>query len=151
MSTPDKLKLHALCIETLHNKLSELKRAITNVQDSIETEEGSTAGDKYQTSRAMDQIELERLQKQEADLKKMLQVLNRLNNSSPSPTVQLGSLVQLNGMFCYLSAPLGLVKYGDSEIRVISPVSPLGRLMIGKKKGEDFDFQGNSFQITDII
>jgi transcription elongation GreA/GreB family factor len=151
MSAPDKSTLHALCIETLDQRLDTLKQAIINVQDSIETEEGSTAGDKYQTSRAMDQIELERLQQQQSDLIRMKQLLKRLGDQPLSKQVQAGSLVLLNDDYCYLCVPLGMVKLNDLSIRVISPASPLGRLMAGKVEGDSFDFQLKNYQIKSIL
>jgi len=74
--------------------MDELKSAITKVQESIVNEENSTAGNKFETARAMGQEELDRINRQMSVLVKEYNILSQINLDRPCDSVQLGAVVK---------------------------------------------------------
>ena len=72
-----KHKLYQACLEFTDTQISTLKSAIKATQQSANEETKSTAGDKYETGRAMAQLEVEKFQSQLAEALKMKQKYNK--------------------------------------------------------------------------
>ena len=80
-----------------------------------------------------------------------LEELYRLQTIKDTPpTVQEGALVQLGSAWFLLAVSVGQVKVGDKSVFLLSKNSPLGDLLVGKKKGEAIQFRGKPQSITEI-
>lgn len=68
-------------------------------------------------------------------------------------TVGPGSLVAVTSetSLAYFVLPfVGGVDLDDGRVRVVSTVSPLGQLLLGKGEGDDVTFNGRSFEILSV-
>lgn len=135
---------------TLNNKCTELLDSINSIRQSQVNETKSSAGDKFETSREMMQVELDKNQAQMAKAQKMLHQLLQIDLNKKHITCEFGSLVKTNNGFFLLGIPLGKVNYGEQTIFVISLASPLGQFMLNKKKKETFQFQNINYIIQEI-
>ena len=128
-------------INTIKQKLSDkekgLAEAIKMVQDSSNNNSKSTAGDKHDTERAMAQLEIEKLQKQYAVLIEDIKQFNKSEKGGLSETVSLGSLVQLNHMFLFISCGLGKIDVDNKTVFSVSLEAPIAKQIIGKKIGDE--------------
>jgi len=138
------------CIAKAQMQLQDLRSAMQKVKESIEGEEKSSAGDKYETARAMAQKEMERLGPQLEKAKLDLTILSNIPRDSSVAVVQLGSLVQTTGMHLFLSIPLGRVTLKGGEIFAVSPSSPIGQAVLGKGVGESFTIGSKQDKIVAI-
>ena len=66
--------------------------------------------------------------------------IQTLKNNHSSVIVGIGSLVITNKANYYIAISLGVCKFGDESCYCISPESPIGNLLLGKKLGEIIDF-----------
>ena len=142
-NAPDfKQKLYRTCVDMVNEKLAMLQGLDKASQEAANNETKSSAGDKYETGRAMAHLEKERLATQIETQAKLKKVLDQIDPNKRADKVGLGSLVQLGDAWYYLSVALGKVELEDKEIFCISPVAPIGKLLLGKRVGDKVSFQG---------
>lgn len=145
-----KQDIHQSCLEKLGKTIQQLEKSIQDIQTAANEETKSSAGDKYETGRAMMQQEKDKLM---ARLETNLTQRNQLQQLKPnrsSTRAERGSLVQTNEGYFYLATALGKIVWGDHKCFVISMGSPLAQALLNRKKGDHFNFQGRKIQILDI-
>lgn len=143
--------VYKTAIAQLKQKEALLAEERKNIIESILEEEKNSAGDKYETSRETMTQDLNSLEKQIKQSKLDLEELYRLQAIKDTPpTVQEGALVQLGTDWFLLAVSIGQVKVVDKQVFLLSKNSPLGELLIGKKKNETIQFRGKPQTITEI-
>jgi transcription elongation GreA/GreB family factor len=146
-----KSAVYQIAISQLKQKEALLAEERKNIIESILEEEKNSAGDKYETSRETMTQDLNSLEKQIKQSNLDLEELYRLQTIKDTPpSVQEGALVQLGTEWFLLAVSMGQVKVGDKSVFLLSKNSPLGELLIGKKKGEAIQFRGKSQAINEI-
>jgi hypothetical protein len=135
----------------LTNRQTALETDLAAVQFSANQETKSSAGDKYETGRAMAQLEIEKLIARIADLKGQLQQLERMRTPTSAEIISTGNLVITNLEIIYLSISLGPVEVMGSRVLVISTQSPLGKAIFGKRLNDKVDFMNKSYTILAIV
>ncbi len=145
-----KKKLLKTSGDLVGDKIARLQQSNKEAQEAANNETKSSAGDKYETGRAMAHLETERIASQMAELAKLQKVLSTLDADRVQERAQLGSLVTTDTMSYYISVGLGKVEIEGRVFFCISPVAPVGRLLLGKSVGDTFQFQGREHQITGV-
>ena len=130
-----------LIIENELNILSEEKNNITK----------SSAGDKFETSRSTMQIEYDKLNNQLIQKNNQLKKIELLDTKKKYKSVNYGSLVITNTNNYLISIGLGQYIIDDHSVYAISLSSPIGKILLDKKKGDSFIFNNNTEKIIDII
>jgi len=123
---------------------------MATIQESANDETKSSAGDKYETGRAMMQLELEKLGVQLSDAQKQLQILHKINLDNSSGAVRSGSLVNTNHGSFFISVSAGILTVDGIKVTAISTVSPLGATLLERKRGDEFQFNGKAFRIESL-
>jgi hypothetical protein len=130
-----------------------LQEALAQAAEASNQDSKSSAGDKHETGKAMMQLEQEKLGKQLQDLNSQIDLLQirrgETDYKSPS-SAQLGSLITTNLGLFYLAIGLGKIEINGSTYFAISPQSPIGLQMVGKKVGEGFEVNGRSYIVMDL-
>jgi transcription elongation GreA/GreB family factor len=134
----DKLKLKEYISAILKDKIEEAKINHYSIQDSVVNETKSSAGDKHETSRAMAQIELEKVGKQIFELEKNLHIFESISLEE-KPKVGIGSLLLSETSTIFISIGIGKLNFEQKEVICISLASPLGQKLIGLKVGDSFN------------
>ena len=145
-----KVEIHAACVEKQQAKLDELQNAINKVQESIVGEENSTAGNKFETARAMGQEELDRLNLTMNNAIKEMNILRQIDPNKPCGYVQLGALVSTDKKTMYLSVGIGKIEIGKETLFAISTSSLIGQQLMGLEKGGTVSFAGKKETIKNI-
>ncbi|WP_367209348.1 hypothetical protein [Sphingobacterium sp. R2] len=147
-----KRELLNIALKRTNDRISMIASALETARDSSTDDTKSSAGDKYETSREMIQQDINRYQKQLLEANKDLQQLLHIESvlNSETDVARVGTLVQTNVALYFIATSIGAVKIGDSNIFVISPLAPIGQLLIGKKIGDSFVFN-NIDQKVDAI
>jgi transcription elongation GreA/GreB family factor len=143
--------LLAHCIESVQQRIRATREAIRLLQISANEETKSSAGDKYETGRAMAQLEIEKLGAQLADATAQLTVLKTISPNQASSIVQLGSLVETNYGNFYLAGSIGEVKLEGAKYLVISAKSPIGQKLTGLTVGQAFILNGRNFELLKLL
>ena len=144
-------KLLAKCADYVEERVSRLQSSIKDLEHDLGNETKSSAGDKYETSREMMNTEINKLQNQLQSFKKLKEVLAVIENRKASTTVQLGSIVKTSAANYFISIPVGEIKVEEEKYYAIGLNSPIGKLLLGKEKGEQFIFQQKEFSIKKIL
>ena len=145
-----KQRLHQHCIELCDEKINTLNIALQAQKDVLFGESKSSAGDKYETSRAMAHLEQEKLSKQLKEVLLQKNLLESIDPNKKSHQIQSGSMIGTNRGPVYISIGMGKVKMDGIDVFVISPSSPIGQMMLGKSINESFDFNGTKWEIQTI-
>ncbi|QJW92228.1 3-oxoacyl-ACP synthase [Spirosoma taeanense] len=120
-------------------------------QESANSESKSSAGDKYETGRAMAQLERDRHAQLLAEALKLEQELIRLNTEKTYATVQPGSLVITSRGRFFISISAGKLNIDGSDYFAVSPASPIGVALAGHKAGDTVQFNAMSYQLTEVV
>ena len=142
--TLDKAVVNKIAIASLKEKLGMLLSEMDETNSSLSTASKSSVGDKHETARAMIQLEQERLSKQITQSKHLLEILMAIDPLSKSDQVQSGSLVKTNRGNFYISVGLGKIVVNDQDVFCLSPLTPMGQILLGKKSGDHFNLNGAS-------
>lgn len=144
-----KERLKAQCLAAVQKRVAELKRAVAGIQDARHNEAKSSAGDKYETGRAMMQMEEDKVMAQLDQAKFQLQQLKALPDYS-GPDIRSGSLVRTQHRRYFLSASLGKVLLDGEPVYCISTQAPLGQQLLGKSVGDKVAFNGQEEAILGV-
>ena len=147
----DKQLVHQALETKVQMRIRDLQAALNDAMEATADDSKSTAGDKHETSRAMAHIEQEKLGFQHAEAKKLVEVLQRIDPSSSSPTIRLGSLVETSIGWFYLSVGLGQLTIDGQTVFCLTPLAPFGQVLIGKKVGDQLQWQGKEVEVIEII
>lgn len=146
----EKPQLVAQCLELVDSKILELNQAFKALQEAANLETKSSMGDKYETGRSMIMQEKEKLSGQLQVLKDQRRVLEMLKPEEVRNQVQLGSMVVFGDHNYFISVALGKIDFGQDFCFAISPVSPIGKILMGRKKEDVVDWRGQSIIINDL-
>lgn len=145
-----KQQLYAFCQQWVDSKIALAQNEIDTAQASANEETKSSVGDKYETARAMAQLEIEKSTQQLAEAGKLKRLLSEFSPEAGSSIVALGSLVQADKGWFYISLSAGMVDLGGTKYICLSPVSPLGSQMMKLMSGDAFSFGGKNYQIEAV-
>ncbi len=133
-------------------RINTAEIALKQSQEASNDDTKSSAGDKFETTREMVSQDIARTKNLLFDGQQNLQLLISLESvPSSGDTVRNGSLVYTSKGIFYISISAGQIKVEDQLVFAISSASPIGKLMIGKKKGESFSFNQNSYTVENIV
>jgi len=134
--------------EDLQSRIVSATADLHEMKEARDNETKSSAGDKYETGRAMVAIEMEKLSNQ---INQMQDSLAKLEFDGDSSTlVGDGSLVVTSQGIFLISIGLGRVTFSGQDFFVISSTSPIGELLSGKKVGDHFEFRNKKYLVEEI-
>ncbi len=145
-----KQQLHALCLAYIEERIKGAHQAIQFAQSSANEETKSSAGDKYETGRAMAQLEIEKNTTQLGEAQKLKQIILQLDPAKITETIQAGSLAITNQGLFYVSIPAGKFTLEDENYFAVSPSSPIAQKLLGLKTGEHFNFNRKEFEVEQV-
>src|SRR5437762_5227779 len=102
-----KKQLHERCAAIVQQRMADAKQAMDAAQESANQEEKSSAGDKYETGRAMAQIARDQAAQQLDEALKLKNALDQINPEVSSKRIMLGSLVITDKNRFYISISAG--------------------------------------------
>ncbi|QGY42388.1 hypothetical protein GM418_01575 [Maribellus comscasis] len=137
-------------VRQLDDRISFLKQSIQAAKESRDNETKSSVGDKYETGRAMVQMELEKNRAQLAKTEHLKTSLNKIDLHKRYEKVEFGSFVETNLGNYFISVAFGKVEINNVPIFSISLNSPVGKTIEAKTTGEKINFQGRQIEIKSI-
>ncbi len=150
MDVHQKSVLYQKCQEYVQHRIDGIREAIALSQDSANEETKSSAGDKYETGRAMMQLEIEKLTAQLNEASRVAAVLAQISPDTPCSEVLPGSLVTTSMANYYISVSAGKIVIDGVIYYAIAPDSPLAQVMRRKRAGESFTFQNKTVIVHSI-
>ncbi|MGQ8335839.1 hypothetical protein ACUNWD_04760 [Sunxiuqinia sp. A32] len=137
-------------VKQFNQKIELLNRAIETAKESRDNETKSSVGDKYETGRAMVQMEIEKNLMQLVNLQKQKNELMKIDPDKKSNGVEFGSLVITDQGNYFFSIAYGKIEMDDNSWFCLSISSPIGKHLLGKKVGDHLMFRNQEITIKEI-
>ena len=134
----------------IKDKTQLLKFELDSINKEKNNLKKSSAGDKFETSRALMQTEYDKIDNQLLILKNQLRAIKSISLSDNKKKVGVGSFIKTNKSFYFISIGLGKQIIDNNDIYVISLSSPIGKLLNNKKKGDKIVFNNKEELIENI-
>ena len=134
----------------IKDKTQLLKVELDSINKEKNNIKKSSAGDKFETSRALMQTEYDKIDNQLLILKNQLRAIKSISLSDKKNKVGVGSFIKTNKSFYFISIGLGKQIIDNNDIYVISLSSPIGKLLNNKKKGDKIVFNNKEELIENI-
>lgn len=146
-----KQKIKQQHLQLLQDKIDVYQDMISGLSDDAQNDAKGSAGDKHETALSMMHLEQEKLTNKLKEAIVSKEILEKIDVLKTTPTITLGSYVKVNTMQLFISAALPKISVEGVTILSVSPQSPLGNQLIGKKQHDTVVVNGNSFTIHEIL
>ncbi len=146
-----KTQLFDFCKSFADNRIYRIRKEMIGFKEALDDETKSSAGDKYETGRAMLQLELEKAGVQLAEADKMTKILDLINIKTQANFVGLGNLVKTTKANYFIGISAGEIKLDKLVVYCISSETPIGKLLLGKKVNDVVIFNDNAIKILEIL
>jgi transcription elongation GreA/GreB family factor len=120
----------------LEQRLHNAQAAMEAAQASANDQGKSSAGDKYETARAMGQLDREMHATQWKKAEQELLFFDRIAHLPAAQRIGPGALVQTDSAWYLVAVSVGFFEVEGQRIGGISAQSPLGQQLQGKAVGE---------------
>jgi len=145
-----KQKLFLLCLQFVENRIAATQQAIKSAQESANEDSKSSMGDKYETGRAMAQLEIEKNTIQLIEAKKLKSQLESIPKEQTGNQIKNGSLVITDNGNYYISISAGKFEINGETYFAISAISPLGHSILDKSENDNCVFNNRNFKVLKV-
>ncbi|MCC9073662.1 GreA/GreB family elongation factor [Flavobacterium sp. F-65] len=145
-----KQKIHTYYLQMVQDRIDVFKDMISALTEDSKNDAKGSAGDKHETALSMMHIEQEKLTNKLKEAIAQKAILDRIDAEFISSTIIIGSLVQANGIYLYLSVALPKVSIDGINVIALSPQSPLGAHLMGNKVGFEFEINKTHYTIESV-
>ena len=146
-----KAQVWTAVLQGAQRRLDDARERFGVLQQSLESEGKSTAGDKHETGRAMVQQEMERAA---MEVNQAEELLRKVMRPVPEATdcAQWGSWVVLDASEVVIAAALGAIEMPWGRIQVISPASPLAQALLQARAqaGSELSVNGRVMRVKAV-
>ena len=145
-----KQKVHAQYLQLVQDKIDVFRDRISALTEDSKNDAKGSAGDKHETALSMMHLEQEKANYKLQEYLAQHDILRKIDLTQVPTKVIIGSLVQVNKMWLYVSVALPKISIDDQTVFAISPQSPLGLKIFGQSHGFSFALNGTRFEIITI-
>jgi len=142
-----KKQLQKAGISIIEERIAATLQLMNNAQEAANSESKSSAGDKYETSRAMNHLQKDMYASQLAANKRELAALMNINCGSIATVIGKGCYVQTKKTGFFIAAGLGKITVNDIVVYLLSPNAPLSQLLFTKSISDSFLFNKEQLMI----
>lgn len=146
-----KQRLKATCLAIMRERVETARQAMNAAQESANNEGKSSAGDKYETGRAMSQIDRDRSAGQMDEAIQEMMRLQSIDTDHLYDEAANGAVVKCGDEVYFIATGLGAIDHEGRRLVVLSTKAPLSNLLRGKAKGEKVSLNGKNFEITEVF
>lgn len=142
--------LKCICIDVLKKRVQAAEFVVQQAQDSANSDEKSSAGDKHETGRAHGQNDREMNERQLNEAKRELQLAQDINADKIYDSFVKGAVAVCKDEIYFMSVGLGKTEIEHKKVFLISPDAPLSKLMFQKKEGDTILFNEKEFLLEEV-
>ncbi|RAK02075.1 hypothetical protein LX87_00189 [Larkinella arboricola] len=146
-----KQALFERCQQYVAQRIETAKTAMEAAQAAANEESKSSAGDKYETGRAMAQIERDRHAQQLAEARKLQQELARIDSGKIYTSGQPGSIVMTSQGNFFIAISAGKITLDQTDYFAVSAASPIGVRLNHVKANDEVVFNGKPIRILAVV
>ena len=131
-----KERLWRASIELIESRIARTVTSMEAAQAAANAEEKSSAGDKYETSRSMNQLDKEMHSRQLVANRAELAALQQVPVGQVNAFVGPGAVAAFDGRVFFIAAGLGKINFEGVEVYLLSPKAPLAVALNKKQVGD---------------
>lgn len=146
-----KQHLKQAALDIIERRIANTRLQMEEAQEATNQEEKSSAGDKYETARAMGHLQKDMFARQLAGQFKEQAALHAVDADRLYEKALPGAVVQCEKVTFFIAAGLGKQSIDGETVFFLSPQAPLARLLQHKKPGDLFVFNGNHIIIAGLF
>lgn len=135
----------------IYQKIAVFQKMMDDAQESANNETKSSAGDKFETGRAMMHLERDKNAKQLSEARKLELFLSQIKADKMFDRVAFGSVVQTDFGNYFISIAAGRIVVDEKKYFAISPQAPLAKELMQKEKGDTISFNDKPIKILDVF
>ncbi|WP_417351929.1 hypothetical protein [Flavobacterium alkalisoli] len=136
--------------QQVQDKEDAFRDMIEALTEGAANDAKGSAGDKHETALSMMHLEQEKLNHKLKEILEQKSILDKIEPDVAPSKIILGSLVEANNMYLFLSAALPKIVVEGTTIFALSPQSPLGSKLLGSEKGSEIEINGTVYLIHEI-
>lgn len=145
-----KQELLQVCMDYVNKRINNYKLEMDVIKDSIENgDKSSDEDDDGGKGKLLN--DMEKNAQHLNDATRMLETLKQINPKIQNETGALGSIIYTQSNIFFLSVSVGKIDLENSSYFAISLQSPIGMQLRNKVKGDQINFNGATYTITNII
>ena len=145
-----KKKIIDIAKAKVQQRLDEATKAMEAAQSAANEDTKSSAGDKFETSRAMAHNDLNLYKRQWHEAQLDMNILEIIDPEKTFKLVTNGSLVKTEIGLFFFCISIGVINLDKQKVMVASLASPMGEALKGKKAGEKFEFRGKTISVQSV-
>lgn len=145
-----KKRLQKKCIAIIEKRIHNIRISMNAAQATANNEEKSSAGDKFETSRAMSHLEKDMYAKQLSSNMKEIESLHSVDCNKIYNSAERGSFVNCGTISFFIASGLGKLSFENEIVFFVSPVAPVLKILSGKTTGETIIFNKEQYTIKDV-
>lgn len=145
-----KQQVHQNYLQIVQDRIDVFRDMIVALTEDSKNDAKGSAGDKHETALSMMHIEQEKLNRKLTEIYEQKAVLDKIDSSTSSARIVLGSIVQANDILLFISAALPKITVDGKTILAVSPLSPLGSQLMGNEVGFSFELNSTKYTIKNI-
>lgn len=138
-------------LELIGQRMATTKTAMEQAQEAANNEEKSSAGDKYETGRAMGHLQKDMHARQLAESVKELAALHAIQTDAIYREGRAGAFLETDGIAFFIGVGLGKQVVDGRTILFLSPQAPLAKLLQDKKAGDKIAFNHQTVVIREVF
>ncbi len=131
-------------------RIQEAQKAIEASQLAANEETKSSAGDKYETGRAMAQNDRNLYARQLSEAQKDMAILNSIDLKKEYTLISTGALTETSIGYFFIATSIGIIPLKNQKVMVTSQDSPMGLILKGKRENDQVDFRNNKINIISV-
>lgn len=136
--------------ELIESRMQTSFEAMEAAKNSANEEGKSSAGDKYETARAMGQLDREMNGRMYEQARQERLSLDKIDPEGIFTKVAFGALAETTMGYFFVSIGAGIVELNGIKFIVVSQEAPIGQIILGKTVEETFEFRGKIHKILSI-
>jgi hypothetical protein len=145
-----KQQIHQYYKQLVQDRIDVFQDMISGLTVDAQNDAKGSAGDKHETALSMMHLEQEKLNHKLQEVLAQKAILDKIDTTVSHQKVALGSLVQSNGMWLFVSTALPKITIEGQTVFAISPESPLGSKLMGNDVGYSTEINGKPYFIEAI-
>ncbi len=146
-----KQKVVAYYKQQVDDRIDAFRDMIAALTEDASNDAKGSAGDKHETALSMMHLEQEKLNHKLKEFLDQKVIIDKINTEATSSKIALGSLVQANNLYLFVSAALPKITIEGVNVIALSSQSPLGMKMMGMEKGDEFEVGNTKYEIHEIL
>lgn len=143
--------LKSWALDLLGQRMATAEEAMRQAQEAANNEEKSSAGDKYETGRAMGHLQKDMHARQLAELVRELAALHAVNTGQLYPEARSGAFLRADRLAFFISIGLGRQIVNGETILFLSPNAPLALALQNKRAGDPVVFNRETMILREIF